>query len=289
MSPVKASEGVPVTFRARRRRFRRWEVSLALLLLSVSAVALSAHDLFLKLATFFVSPGASVNLLLLNGTFSTSENAVTRDRVKALSLLAPADAPRPESWVWHSTGDTTVVSLRVGGPGTYVIGVSTLPRVLSLSADEFNEYLAADGVPDILDARRRSGELNRPVRERYSKHVKTLLQAGAVRSAGLDSALGYPAEIVPLDNPYTLRPGQTFRFRVLVDGQPIANQYVLYGGRGPRGNRLAQRSLRTDQAGEGELVVGVGQWYVKFIHMARITSDSVDYESTWASLTFEIR
>ena len=37
MSPVKASEGVPVTFRARRRRFRRWEVSLALLLLSVIA------------------------------------------------------------------------------------------------------------------------------------------------------------------------------------------------------------------------------------------------------------
>ena len=52
---------------------------------------------------------------------------------------------------------------------------------------------------------------------------------------------------------------------------------------------MAQRSLRTDQAGEGKLVVGVGQWYVKFIHMARIASDSIDYESKWASLTFEIR
>ena len=31
-----------------------------------------------------------------------------------------------------------------------------------------------------------------------------------------------------------------------------------------------------------------GKWYVKFIRMDAV-KDSVDYESKWASLTFEIR
>jgi hypothetical protein len=30
-------------------------------------------------------------------------------------------------------------------------------------------------------------------------------------------------------------------------------------------------------------------WYVKFIHMARVREDSVDYESKWATMTFEVR
>jgi hypothetical protein len=30
-------------------------------------------------------------------------------------------------------------------------------------------------------------------------------------------------------------------------------------------------------------------WYLKFINMARVRGDSVDYESKWASLTFQVR
>jgi hypothetical protein len=34
---------------------------------------------------------------------------------------------------------------------------------------------------------------------------------------------------------------------------------------------------------------GPGTWYIKFIHMARVQGDTVDYEPKWASLTFEVR
>jgi hypothetical protein len=32
-----------------------------------------------------------------------------------------------------------------------------------------------------------------------------------------------------------------------------------------------------------------GKWYVKFIHMVRATEPGLDYESKWATLTFEVR
>jgi hypothetical protein len=34
---------------------------------------------------------------------------------------------------------------------------------------------------------------------------------------------------------------------------------------------------------------GGGRWYVKFIHMVRVTEPGLDYESKWATLTFETR
>jgi hypothetical protein len=73
-----------------------------------------------------------------------------------------------------------------------------------------------------------------------------------------------------------------------VDGRPAANQYVLFGGRTARGARIAQRNMRSDA--DGIASVTLGMWYVKFINTARLDGDpAADYESKWATLTFEVR
>src|SRR3989449_7585247 len=53
-------------------------------------------------------------------------------------------------------------------------------------------------------------------RERYSKHVKAVFQVGRDRSDGFNVTLGYPAEIVPLDNPYGMDRGAALRVRCLM-------------------------------------------------------------------------
>jgi len=265
-------------------------VSVSLALLLIVAATVAAHDLFLKPALFFVAPNSDVTLRVLNGTFTQSEAAVTADRVRDLSVVTPSGTMHPDTSAWRSQGDTSILSIRTGTAGTYVAGVSTRPRVLRLEAKDFNGYLASDGVPDVLEARRRNGELATPARERYSKHVKTILQVGDERSSAIEAVLGYPAELIPLGNPYSLRVGGVLHVRALVDGKPVARQYIVIGGRTPGGARIAQRSVRTDTAGVARVTLASrGQWYVKFIHMTRVAEDSVDYESKWASLTFEIR
>jgi hypothetical protein len=260
-------------------------------LLALSGGALFAHDLFLRPTRFFVRENSEVRIHVLNGTFSKSEGSVTRDRLRALDLVSPAGVARLDTSTWVPSGDTTVLTLRTGGAGTYVVGASLSPRELRLEAKDFNSYLASDGVPDILAARRRDGQLDSPARERYHKHVKAVLQVGDQRSPGFDRVLGYPAELVPLDNPYALRAGGTLRVRALVDGQPIANQYVVSGGRTTWGARIAQRGVRTDGEGVARVPLrSAGEWYVKFIHMARAAGDTtIDYESKWATLTFAVR
>lgn len=269
----------------------RRSLVFAFVLLLGSAAVVAAHDLFLKLDDYFVAPESTVRIHVLNGTFSSSEAGVARDRVEAISVVTPAGTVPLDTTAWSARGDTSVLSVRTGGAGTYVVGASVRPRDLRLEAKDFNSYLEADGVPDVLAARRRSGELDRPARERYSKHVKAVLQVGDRRSGDFATPLGYAAELVPLDNPYALGAGAVLRVRALVDGSPVANQYIVAGGRTPSGARMTRSAARTDSSGVASIRLRTrGLWYVKFIHMSRAGEDTtIDYESKWATLTFQVR
>jgi len=249
-----------------------------------------AHDMFIKLDTYFLQPNTAVQVPLLNGTFALSENSITSDRVLDVSLVAAGHRQKVGMDHWIAEGDTTFIAIRTGAPGTYVVGASTKHRDFGLAAADFNGYLEHDGIPDVLEARRRDGELDVDVWERYGKHVKAVLQVGDQRSDGWDVVLGYPAEIVPLANPYDAAVGDELAVRCLVDGKPVVHQLVIVGGQ-HGADALPETSLRTDANGEIRFTVeSAGRWYVKFINMVPLADNAdIDYESKWATLTFEIR
>lgn len=277
--------------RARLSLGRRGRILISSAALLVTFVTLAtAHDMFVKPARYFVPENAEVRVRVLNGTFTKSENSIARSRLADVSVVTPTRRMALDTAEWSVTGDTSTFHIHTRGAGTYVIGVSTRPNVIALSADDFNLYLQEDGIPDVLTARRAQGELGVPARERYHKHVKAIIQVGDARSQHHTTMLGYPAEIVPLENPYAVRSGSSLRVRTFVDGKPVANQHVVYGGVAANETAIEARSTRSDAEGVATIPLrAAGTWYIKFIHMARLQSDSVDYESKWASLTFEVR
>ena len=61
-------------------------------------------------------------------------------------------------------------------------------------------------------------------------------------------------------------------------------------GRTPTGSRLPVQNIRSDTTGVARVRLSArGYWYIKFIHMVPVAGDSVNYESKWATLTFEAR
>ena len=270
-------------------RFRSAAV-LAGGLLASAATALGAHDLFIKLQTSFVRPGAAVKAPVLNGTFSSSSNAVARSRIADLSIVTPGGRETLDTTAVDATRDTTFLALRTGAPGTYVVALSTRPNGIDLSGDQFTGYLEEEALAGVIAARKQAGTSADSVRERYSKHVKAVFQVGDARTESFGAVLGYPAELVPLDNPYAVKPGGTLRVRCLVDGKPTAGLAVLAGGRRPNGSRLKRLEVTSDADGVAAVPIGArGHWYVKFIHMAKVNEPEFDYESKWATLTFEVR
>jgi uncharacterized GH25 family protein len=269
-------------------------------LLALAAVVADAHDLFLRPRDFIVRAGAEVRVRVLNGTFTSSEAAVARDRLRDLTVVGPSGISHPDRSTWADGAKESQWRITVTEPGTHVLGASLDPKTIRLSGTQFNGYLREEGLPQVLAARTTARQLADSAHERYAKHVKALVRAEgrspageAVADTAYRVALGYPAELVPLDDPYRLGAGEVLRVRALVDGRPVSNQVVQAGGRRTSGQRIAQREARTDSAGIARFRLDArGTWYVKFISMRPIAAshgDSVNYESKWATLTFARR
>lgn len=263
---------------------------ISALLAVVLGITASAHDLFLRLDSYFLQPNARATVRLLNGTFQKSDGPVARERFRDVNLVAPGvGSPIDELINWRDEGKTTVMEIQTGSLGTYLVGVSTKPKEISLKAAEFNDYLRHDGLPDTLAKRKKDHELNKDVRERYSKHVRAVFQVGDKLTDDYKKPLNYPVEIIPQQNPYSLKVGDAIIVLCTLDARPIANQFVLAGWES-RDGRLHTVSTRTDSKGLARIKLSLpGKWYVKFIHMTPLTEPGLNYESTWASLTFEIR
>jgi hypothetical protein len=263
---------------------------LALCCVALTASTLFAHDMFLKLESYFLPPDAAVTVPLLNGTFTTSENAIARQRIADISVLGPAGRVSFDTGVVTPRNDSTFFALRTGASGTYVIGVSTRPNIIGMTGAEFHEYLTEEGLGHVIAARERAGTAADSARERYAKHVKAIVQVGDRRSASFGTVLGYAAELVPLDNPYSWRQGRSLRFRALVGGAPVAGQTVISGGQARSGTAWPRRELQTDSTGVVTLAPGgAGIWYLTFIHMSQVSAPDHDYESEWATVTFQLR
>ena len=259
-----------------------------------TALAASAHEMFLKPQSFYLAPNTSTAVALYNGTFDKSENPITRTRMGDVSVMTGGKVSHPGVELWRDDKVTSYLGVALKGPGTYVVGVSTKPKIIELSADAFEAYLKHDGIEDVLKARQGAKTPRTSVRERYSKHVRTILQVGATQTDDFSRSLGYPAEILLQTNPAALKVGDTLSFKALRKGQPMKGQLVYasfdgFHGHSPDGGHINAVRLRTDEAGMGSFKISrPGKWYVTLINMQKVTGDA-DYESNWSTVTFEVR
>ncbi|GAB4237869.1 MAG: hypothetical protein Kow00109_12020 [Acidobacteriota bacterium] len=222
-----------------------------------------------------------------NGTiFERSENAVALERFTVLGLVS-------------SAGLLPVRTARIDGnwvrwefappePGTYWAVAATRPNAIEMTAAEFNEYLEHDGLPHVLDQRRKTGILDRPEKEVYSKYVKALLQVGDRPTDILAEPVGLALEILLLQHPDEVGLGGKLPVQVLFRNRPLEG-FLVHAGTAARPDPPL-RSVYTDAAGRAEVTITeAGRWYLRGIHLVRVDAEDHSYESYWSSVTFEVR
>ncbi|WP_343485798.1 DUF4198 domain-containing protein [Allomuricauda sp. d1] len=257
----------------------------------LGSIVLTSHELFLKTDAYFLQPGQASELYLFNGTFDQSENEITRDRIINAKILGPDHEFMPEDKDYYDKDKATYLKFKSSKAGTYVAGVSTLPRTIELTGKQFNDYLTHEGLDHVMANREQAGILDDEAKEIYSKHVKAILQVGDKNTDDFSTVLGYPIEFVPVDNPYSKKAGDEFSFQLLVGGNPLPNQTVHYSTSMPGKDAHAnEKSTKTDEKGVMTMTpTQAGKWYVATIHMVESDEDGVDYESNWATLTFAVK
>jgi hypothetical protein len=260
-------------------------------ILALLLILLSSHELFLKSDSYFIKRNASAELYLYNGTFDESENIITRDRIINAQIIGPNYQFYPKKEDYYDNDNITYLKWNTGNPGTYVAGISTLPREIRLTASEFTEYLKHEGLLSTIEDRKTKGISDLPANEKYSKHVKAILQVENLKTHEYDKVLGYPIEFVTVSNPYSLSVGDVLVVKLLFMGSPLSNQVVHVSSRANSNiQNVREKEIRTDHKGELSFILEEkGKWYVASIHIVESEEEGIDYESNWATLSFEVQ
>ncbi len=261
--------------------------SLSALLLSTTVtVSIAAHEFWIEPASHRVEAGQLLRASLRVGERFQGKT-VARDEtvIKRFSLF---DREGEHAVVGRSGSPVHLV--RAQGVGVGVLAYRSHRSSHRMDADQFERYLRGEGLDFVIKRRAVLNESDAPGREVYSRCAKALVLIGKGDDVenGYDRRVGHPLEIVPNTSPFALAAGETLRFQVLFHGQPLAGSKVVFV------NQREPRKLRTsvtDASGKVELQpITSGRWMVTTIHMTRAPRDvDADWESLWASLTFETR
>ena len=247
----------------------------------LAAATAQAHDFWIEPSTFHPAPGATVAVGLRVG------QDFIGDPVPRASAFIAAFAVRQNGGGQAIGGSDHIDPagfFRADGGTTAIISYASTGASIELPPDEFEAYLRIYGLEDISVSRAERGERDKPGRERFYRCAKALL-TGRAPSVAVARPLGLDYEIVPDDDP-TMRLAP-FRGRILYRGAPLANALVVALLHGQPAVHL-----ETHSDAQGAITLPLprpGVWLIKSVHMVRASFfASEDWDSFWASLTFEV-
>jgi uncharacterized GH25 family protein len=272
--------GASFSVRAGAELALRWSWLVAAMVAPVGAAG--AHDFWLQPSTFHPKTGTTVSVGLRVGQDFIGDPVPYQSKMAGQFFVIQEETRQAISGTenFAPAGD-----LRASGRTTAVIGYSTSGSLVDLPADRFEAYLKQHGLDQVIAERRRRGESDKPGRERFYRYAKALL-SGPRSSPAATLPVGFAYEIVPDEDP-TVRFG-AFKGHVLYRGEPAAAVLIEALLHDDPSVRL---SVRADARGGFSLVLPRGGvWLVKSVHMTRagFFSSVADWESSWASLTFDM-
>lgn len=176
---------------------------------------------------------------------------------------------------------------RASQDGTHVLTLQNNVVGSGMTGSAFNEYLEEHGLDNILNERKKLNQLEKPAREFISCYAKTLIQAGEKTDDTFKKKTGHRVEIIPDQNPYTLKTGDYLLCRIFFDGKPVPHTLVKVWSRIATTTFL--QSIYTESDGSIRFPISTsGTWMVSSVMMIKAEKEGADYQSLWASLIFGI-
>lgn len=233
-----------------------------ILFLALLAVPLYAHDFWIEPSTYRPAPGVTISASLRVGDHFAGDPV-------------PRRSPRIEQFVVRdASGERSVNGIENRHPAGFVrlveagpalLGYRGTPYAHELSAARFGRFLEEEGVRGLRYE-------NRVQRERFHRFAKSIVNAP---TALVERPFGWRFELVP--------DATLSRFAVLFEGKPLRD--VAVHALSPAGKQLV---ARTDDEGRVRFTLDGGVWMVKSVHVLPAGKGAGhDWESLWASLTFE--
>ena len=250
----------------------------------LAAQPLLAHDFWIEPSSFRPGVGSELAVSLRVGEHFRGEPVPRFDPRIVKFVLASASGETP---IGGLPGTDPAGFVQVPSPGIYVIGYRSGRTAITLEPEKFEKYLADEGLDEALKTRATRDQRGKPGNEVYSRCAKALVAGGGSGEKGFDRVLGFTLELVAESNPLKLAAGETMRLRLLHEGRPLPGALVKAIALEDPDNTASARTGRDGRV--SFRLPRKGVWLTKVVHMVPAPRETgADWESLWASLTFEI-
>ena len=245
---------------------------LSIVLSVLLATPAFAHDFWIEPSTFRPATGERVTARLRVG------QKLQGDPVPRIPPLVDRFVLDGTPMIGYAGSDPAGIAA-VAHPGLQWIGYQSNPYPVTLEAPQFEQYLRDEGLDDAIKIRSQ-----RRQNERFYRCAKALLNAGGTKSGAIDAPLVFTLELVPRKLP---RAGGELPLTLLFNGRPAPHILVVAMSKSDPDHAVR---ARTDARGRVTLPIAHGGfWMIKAVHMQPAPAGSgVDWESWWASITFEL-
>ena len=261
-------------------------LTISAILLCMTAGLAQAHEFWLEPSDYAPPVGASIDITHRNGQFFKGNSyPYIRDWFKSFEV----HDTRGKRAIKGIQGNDPAATLKMTERGLTIVTYHGTPDLLRFSNwEKFTTYLKSEGQPHILAQHRARGLSETAIKESYSRCAKVLIAVG--EGKGHDRATGMPIELIAQDNPYTLPAGKPLRVRLLLRGKPAAGLTIKVFA---MANRKAPKSYITDANGRATIPLPhKGAYLLNAVTLFEPPADMADkyeWESLWASMTFERR
>jgi uncharacterized GH25 family protein len=261
----------------------RWQILTCIL---AFAGYVEAHDLYLNPASFFLNKPGTIQLeMRLEETRFPGDPVSWRGpKTVQFKMIGPS-------------GNHNLINTKESNPlitidqnGTHQIGWQSNVTYISIEPALFDQYISLEGYKAAINARK-----NKPTtrgRERYSRFLKTYVQAGSDKTEDFKKPMGFKIEIIPQNNPAFLKLGDELEVQLLYNGKPLPKNRMMatYETYSEKPEDYAQ-SVTTDKNGKAHFkITNPGIWIIRSNHMIAVKEDpKADWESFWANMSFQVK
>lgn len=252
---------------------------------------LYSHDYWLHPRKFILSKGDTlvVHLFVGDKLNREIEREFQKNMTRRFELIT--DERRFNLIDESKDGEVPVLTKKVDFEGLGLILMERDFAYIELKPEEFSEYLEHENLDDVKKIWEKTGK-RKVEKERYSRFLKSLIVSGSnFKGEVYKKVFGLKLEIVLLKNPYELSVGDSIEAKILFDGKPLPDKIVMIYNQDLKEGKFTEQKVKTDKDGIVKFkLTSDGFWLIRLVHLLPCNGcKDVNWESFWASFSFEIR
>ena len=203
-----------------------------------------------------------------------------RQHLKTFKFRSVA-APDKATNILGNFGSAPIGWAALSPDNSYVISYTSLTSTVELGAEKFNSYLTHEGLTHLAKGDPTS---KKPINEQFSRCAKTLINAYSTTKL-TDIELGLTIELTLLNRSPKQKP-TSHSWSIKYLNSPLINTQVQLVS---QKSKKAISTARSNKEGKVTFAIAEpGIYMVKAVHIIPKATDGLDWESFWASETFEV-